>query len=121
RWHKNAPRAIHLDIAGITDEKTLQAACLWIEAGKTIELLLDGLPNWLGVNQQTPGRIRCNNQMTCTERRQFVAVFCGYRESPLIVQTDRRPAAKHCCPLCSPGGREYAIFLPLSPTFTHCS
>jgi hypothetical protein len=92
---------------------------LWIKAGKTVELLLYGLPYGLRINQQTLGWVGSDNQMTGAKGYERLTVSCRHGESTLVIQTDRYPAAKHCPLSLLYGGKPQKIvshFYPLLPT-----
>jgi hypothetical protein len=92
---------------------------LWIKAGKTVELLLYGLPYGLRINQQTLGWVGSDNQMTGAKGYERLTVSCRHGESTLVIQTDRCPTAKHCSLSLLYGGKLQKIvshFYPLLPT-----
>src|SRR5687768_8641543 len=52
----------------------------------------------MGINQQAPGGVRGNNQMTGAKGDELLPVSRRHREPTLVIQADRCATAKHFCP-----------------------
>src|SRR5690606_8731504 len=98
------PGDVHFDIAGITDDESLQTANLGIETGKTAQLFFYRLPLRLGIYQQTSGRISGNDNIACAAVKEFITIPGRDRKSSLVIETQLRDTAKHSVPFDFSGG-----------------
>src|SRR5690606_4269130 len=67
--------AVYFDITSIADKQPLQTAYLRLNTRETVQFLFYWFPGRLGINQQTSGRIGCDDNISRATGNQLVPIL----------------------------------------------
>ncbi|MNP51885.1 hypothetical protein D3C76_1462390 [compost metagenome] len=98
RRNEKATCAIKLQVHGIADQQSLQAASFLAQGRQLSQLGFDELPFRQGIDSQTGvDGVDRDDELPSTTRHELIAIPAWHRESPLCVETDGVSSAKHGC------------------------